>query len=107
MEANHTFVGTGTGEGFNINIPWNNVCAHLSSTSPMAHIDRNETLYSSIKVGLEDIDYLTAFIQVVLPVAYQYDPQLVLVSAGFDAAKGDFLVRESLPGAALRLSLNS
>jgi len=32
---------------------------------------------------------LTAFLEVVLPVATQFDPDLVLVSAGFDAAMGD------------------
>lgn len=34
-------------------------------------------------------DYVAAFFQVVLPIAYEYDPELVLVSAGFDAAIGD------------------
>jgi histone deacetylase 6 len=36
-----------------------------------------------------DAEYLAAFHQVVLPIAYQYNPQLVLVAAGFDAAMGD------------------
>lgn len=66
VEANYTFVGRGKGEGYNVNVPWNSV-------------------------GLGDGDYLATFHQVVMPLAYQYDPQLVLVSAGFDAAKGDFL----------------
>lgn len=34
-------------------------------------------------------EYLTAFHQIVLPIAYQFAPELVLVSAGFDAAVGD------------------
>jgi acetoin utilization deacetylase AcuC-like enzyme len=36
-----------------------------------------------------DAEYLAAFLQVVLPVAYQFNPQLVLISAGFDAAVDD------------------
>lgn len=57
-------VGKGLGEGFNINIAWNN--------GPMG-----------------DAEYLAAFRHVVLPIAYQYNPELVLISAGFDAARGD------------------
>ncbi|XP_032527662.2 histone deacetylase 6 isoform X2 [Danaus plexippus] len=62
--ADHTAVGQGRGEGYNINIPWN-------------------------KRGMGDAEYLSAMCSVVLPVAYEYGPQLVLVSAGFDAAVGD------------------
>ena len=57
-------VGSGAGEGYNINIPWN--------------------------VGMVgDIEYATAFDEIIMPIAYAYDPQLVLVSCGFDAARGD------------------
>ncbi|XP_050687799.1 histone deacetylase 6-like isoform X2 [Eriocheir sinensis] len=63
-DANYDRVGTGPGEGYNINIPWN-------------------------KSGMGDAEYLAAFTQVVLPVAYQFNPQLVLVAAGFDAGRGD------------------
>lgn len=31
----------------------------------------------------------SAFQQIIMPIAYQYNPQLVLVAAGFDAAQGD------------------
>ena len=36
-------------------------------------------------------EYLAAFWQLVMPVARQFKPQLVLVAAGFDAAIGDDL----------------
>ena len=36
-----------------------------------------------------DAEYLAAFQQIILPIAYQFNPQLVLVAAGFDAAQGD------------------
>ncbi|XP_073992654.1 histone deacetylase 6 isoform X3 [Rhodnius prolixus] len=59
-----TLVGRGPGEGFTVNIPWN-------------------------KGNMGNAEYVAAFCQVILPIAYQYDPELVLVSAGFDAAIAD------------------
>jgi histone deacetylase 6 len=38
---------------------------------------------------MTDAEYLTAFYQVVLPISYQFNPELVLVSSGFDACIGD------------------
>lgn len=38
-----------------------------------------------------DAEYIAAFQQVVMPIAYQFNPELVLVSAGFDACIGDTL----------------
>ncbi|CAN2389209.1 polyubiquitinated misfolded protein transport [Pristimantis euphronides] len=63
-DARHDKVGNGPGEGFNVNIPWNGG-----------------------KMG--DTEYLLAFHRIVMPIAYEFNPQLVLVSAGFDAARGD------------------
>ncbi|XP_038154361.1 histone deacetylase 6 [Cyprinodon tularosa] len=63
-ESDCSFVGSGRAEGRNINLPWN-------------------------ETGLSDADYIAAFQQVLLPVASEFQPQLVLVSAGFDAAAGD------------------
>ena len=40
------------------------------------------------QVGMTDSDYLSAWHRVVLPLAVQFNPQLVLVSAGFDPALG-------------------
>lgn len=36
-----------------------------------------------------DSDYIAAFQRIVMPIAYEFDPELVLVSAGFDAVIGD------------------
>lgn len=36
-----------------------------------------------------DLEYALAMQRIVMPIAYEFDPQLVLVSAGFDAAIGD------------------
>ncbi|KAI4242663.1 MAG: hypothetical protein L6R40_003884 [Gallowayella cf. fulva] len=38
-----------------------------------------------------DADYLYAFQQVIMPVAYDFNPDLVIIAAGFDAAIGDQL----------------
>ncbi|CAL2039889.1 unnamed protein product [Caenorhabditis brenneri] len=57
-------VGEGDGEGMTVNIPF--------SGAPMG-----------------DLEYQMAFQRVVLPIAYQFKPELVLISAGFDAAIDD------------------
>jgi histone deacetylase 6 len=41
--------------------------------------------------GRGDADHLSAFDRVLLPIATRFDPDLVIVSAGFDAAEGDLL----------------
>ncbi|KAM7405361.1 hypothetical protein PAMP_012629 [Pampus punctatissimus] len=63
-ESDSQFVGSGPAEGRNINLPWN-------------------------QTGMTDADYILAFQQLLLPVAHEFQPQLVLVSAGFDASAGD------------------
>lgn len=40
---------------------------------------------------MTDADYLLAFQQIVMPIAQDFNPDLVVVSAGFDAAEGDML----------------
>lgn len=64
IDGNFDFVGKENGKGFNVNIPWN-------------------------KKGMTDLEYIMAMQQIVLPIAYEFNPELVLVSAGFDAAVGD------------------
>ncbi|XP_032228766.2 histone deacetylase 6 isoform X1 [Nematostella vectensis] len=63
-QANYDIVGKGQGKGFNVNVPWN-------------------------KSHIGDADYIAAFQQILLPIAYEFDPDIVLVSAGFDSARGD------------------
>lgn len=67
-DGGHDFVGEGAGKGFNVNIPFN-------------------------KEQMGNAEYLAAFQRIVLPIAYEYGPELVIVSAGFDAAAGDLLGR--------------
>ncbi len=49
-------------------------------------------------VGVVDGDLLSAVMHVVLPVAYQFRPQVVLVAAGFGALRGDFIGGCNRPG---------
>ncbi|XP_052604569.1 polyamine deacetylase HDAC10 isoform X2 [Peromyscus californicus insignis] len=64
QESDACAVGQGRGQGFTVNLPWN-------------------------QVGMGDADYLAAFLHVLLPLAFEFEPELVLVSAGFDSAIGD------------------
>ncbi|KAF8103663.1 hypothetical protein N665_0186s0031 [Sinapis alba] len=57
-------VGTNGAEGYCVNVPWS--CG-----------------------GVGDKDYIYAFQHVVLPIASAFSPDFVIVSAGFDAARGD------------------
>lgn len=36
-----------------------------------------------------DAEYISVMQNIILPVAYEFGPELILVSAGFDAAVGD------------------
>ncbi|KAI9053957.1 hypothetical protein LZ554_002901 [Drepanopeziza brunnea f. sp. 'monogermtubi'] len=58
--------GVGKGLGKNINIGWP-------------------------EQGVGDGEYMAAFQRIVMPIAQEFDPDLVIVSAGFDAAAGDDL----------------
>uniref|UniRef100_A0A8C6ZKB5 Histone deacetylase 5 n=1 Tax=Nothoprocta perdicaria TaxID=30464 RepID=A0A8C6ZKB5_NOTPE len=59
-------VGSGLGVGYNINIAWT----------------------GGVDPPIGDVEYLTAFRTVVMPVANEFAPDVVLVSAGFDAVEG-------------------
>uniref|UniRef100_A0A4W3HE73 Histone deacetylase n=1 Tax=Callorhinchus milii TaxID=7868 RepID=A0A4W3HE73_CALMI len=59
-------VGSGLGEGFTVNIAWT----------------------GGLDPPMGDVEYLTAFRTVVMPIAGEFNPDVVLVSAGFDAVEG-------------------
>lgn len=58
--------GAGPGVGKNVNIGWHDQ-------------------------GMGDGEYMAAFQKIVMPIAQEFNPDLVIISAGFDAAKGDEL----------------
>jgi histone deacetylase 6 len=43
------------------------------------------------KGGVGNIEYAAAFSELILPLMIEFEPDLVLISSGFDAAKGDLL----------------
>ncbi|KAH6763501.1 histone deacetylase 15 [Perilla frutescens var. hirtella] len=57
-------IGSMGAEGYCVNIPWG-------------------------RGGVGDNDYIFAFQHVVLPIATDFDPDFTIISAGFDAARGD------------------
>ncbi|GFR68308.1 histone deacetylase [Elysia marginata] len=62
-EGDYDFTGEGSGKGYNINVPLN-------------------------EIGCDNSDYLAIMFNLLLPIFYQFDPELVLVSAGYDCAIG-------------------
>lgn len=64
--GDHKHCGGSSGEGFNVNVPW-----------PTK--------------GMGDADYMFAFQHLVMPIAREFNPDLVIIAAGFDAAEGDQL----------------
>ncbi|XP_016489204.2 histone deacetylase 5 isoform X2 [Nicotiana tabacum] len=63
-DGSHVMTGEGPGAGYNINVPWENG-----------------------RCG--DADYLAVWDHVLIPVAKEFGPDIILISAGFDAAIGD------------------
>uniref|UniRef100_A0A3B3T488 histone deacetylase n=1 Tax=Paramormyrops kingsleyae TaxID=1676925 RepID=A0A3B3T488_9TELE len=59
-------VGSDAGEGFNVNVAWT----------------------GGLDPPMGDAEYLAAFRTVVMPIAQEFSPDVVLVSSGFDAAEG-------------------
>lgn len=56
-------IGIGKGEGYTINVP--------------------------LPAGLEDMAYATVFNDLLIPIARQYKPELIILSAGYDIHKND------------------
>ncbi|XP_050435603.1 polyamine deacetylase HDAC10-like [Adelges cooleyi] len=61
-DSDHT--GAGNGRGYNINVPLN-------------------------RIGMANEDYMAVVHYLLMPVAYEFAPELVIVSSGYDSAIGD------------------
>ncbi|KAG5536465.1 hypothetical protein RHGRI_024033 [Rhododendron griersonianum] len=59
-DGSHIMIGKGPGAGYNINVPW-----------------------ESGRCG--DADYIAAWDHVLIPVAKEFSPDIIMISAGFDA----------------------
>lgn len=62
----YTMIGEGPGSGYNINVPWENG-----------------------RCG--DADYLAVWDHILLPVAKEFRPDIIIISAGFDAGSIPYL----------------
>lgn len=58
--GSYAMIGEGPGAGYNINVPWENR-------------------------GCGDADYIAAWDHILIPVAKEFDPDMIIISAGFDA----------------------
>lgn len=65
-EANYDYIGGENAQGYNVNIPLN-------------------------QAMMNNCDYIEIFHRIILPIAYNYNPELVLVSAGFDCGINDLV----------------
>ena len=66
----HEDIGMDAGKGYTLNLPWN----------------LGKVLFES---DLGDNEYLFACEELLFPIIREYEPELILVSCGFDSAKGD------------------
>ncbi|XP_033721667.1 polyamine deacetylase HDAC10 isoform X9 [Tursiops truncatus] len=87
-ESDADAVGQGPGLGFTVNLPWNQSPGPRGE-DPAVLPGRASTDAPWPQVGMGNADYVAAFLHVLLPVAFEFNPELVLVSAGFDSAIGD------------------
>jgi hypothetical protein len=71
--------GSGAGRGRNVNVGW---------TPPLMRNRRGRLVPVDTEMP-GDADYLLVWHNLVLPLAYEFEPELIIVSAGFDAADGD------------------
>jgi acetoin utilization deacetylase AcuC-like enzyme len=70
--------GSGAGQGFTVNVP--------------------------LEAGATDGDYLEALDQVVIPLLRRFDPELLIISAGFDAHEADPLAQMRMTATGLALT---
>lgn len=70
IESNYNFIGEEKGRRYNVNVPLNDI-------------------------GLCDSDYLAIWHNVLLPIFYEFNPELVFVSAGYDAGKQVYLIKQT------------
>lgn len=67
------------GLGYNVNIAWD------TNGSPVDEINTEKNTVAD----LGPHEYKLAFEQIVIPLAKEYQPDIILISCGFDGAIGD------------------
>ncbi|XP_050539319.1 histone deacetylase 6-like [Daktulosphaira vitifoliae] len=63
-ESDSDYIGTRSGKGYNINVPLN-------------------------QTGMQNEDYMAIVHYLLIPIAYEFSPDLIIVSCGYDSAIGD------------------
>lgn len=66
------------------------------STGPSAEVGVAEAAGTNVNIawtngGMGNVEYAAAFCELILPLVSDFDPNLILISSGFDAADGDLL----------------
>ncbi|RNA32151.1 Histone deacetylase 6 [Brachionus plicatilis] len=64
-QSDFDYIGEKEGKGYNINIPLN-------------------------KTGFGNSEYFASFFNILLPIAYEFKPELIIISCGYDSAIGCF-----------------
>ena len=72
--GNHDMIGKGAGKGYNIQFPFN-----------LPHQQKGQEQQNNIG----DNDYIFACESLFFPIIREFKPDLIIISAGFDSAKGD------------------
>lgn len=82
-EGDSSAVGSGPGEGYNINVPWNKVKnssllmykTHTQMCRVHQPVSSSLSFFIAVcvgvQIGMEDGDYISAFQRILLPVAYE------------------------------------
>nr|QDF21421.1 histone deacetylase 6 [Brachionus koreanus] len=81
-QSDFDYIGEKDGKGFNINIPLN-------------------------KTGFGNSEYFASFFNILLPIAYEYNPELIIISCGYDSAIGCFEGRMNVTPAGYAHLLNA
>lgn len=74
--SNWSTVGLGQGQGFTINVPWNQVSVFppkVSLVLPSHGLKKGDchSIFLCLQVGMRDIDYIAAFLHILMPVAFE------------------------------------
>ena len=95
--------GAGEGAGFNVNVAWETGKVALpvnplygDTTPNEGEEEKKDTEANTGDTDLGCNEYSYAFEELLLPIARQFAPDLILISCGFDSAIHDQLGRSKL-----------
>ena len=80
VECGPEYIGEGKGKGFNVNVAWD--------TGKV--VDEYNRLANDLS-DLGNNEYKLACDEVLIPIIKEFNPELIVISCGFDSAMHDFL----------------